>query len=160
MYGFLLVPRKLARVGTLPLLEDRLGGCLVEFPLLLTRLASTVESIFPTSMREWQVASPKMHLHGEASSLIQLPTAPCYTQIRQIAPIVSRMLIAQISFGNCATNGNSIITIRFSNCQFSQSRCNWHYSIQLSPNEKRITRFELELIFSSANERMIKISTI
>ena len=42
-------------------------------------------------------------------------------------------------------------------CQPSQSRCNWHYSIQLSSNEKQITRFKLELIFSSPNERMIKI---
>ena len=80
--------------------------------------------------------------------------------MRQIVPIVSRMLLFQISFDNCATNGNSIITNRFSNCKLSQSRCDWHYSIQLSPNEKRITRFELELIFSNANERMIKISTI
>ena len=101
-----------------------------------------------------------MHLHGEASSLVQLLTAPCYIQIRQIAPIVSRMLIAQISFGNCATNGDSINTVRFSNCQLLQSRCDWHYSIPLSPNEKRITRFELELILSKANERMITISTI
>ena len=42
-------------------------------------------------------------------------------------------------------------------CQLSQSRCNWHYSIHGSSNEKRITRFKLELIFSTANERMIKI---
>ena len=70
------------------------------------------------------------------------------------------MLIVQISFGSCATNGNSLITIRFSNCQLSESRCDWHYSIQLSPIEKRIIRFKLELIFISANERVIKISTI
>ena len=54
MHSFLLVPSKLARVGTLPLLEDRLAGCLVEFPLLLARLASTVESTFPTPKRDWQ----------------------------------------------------------------------------------------------------------
>ena len=67
------------------------------------------------------------------------------------------MLIVQISFGSCATNENSMTTIRYPNCQLSQSRCDWHYSIQLSPIEQRITRFKLELIFNSANERMIKI---
>ena len=101
-----------------------------------------------------------MHLHEEASSLIQLLTAPCYTQVRHIVPIESRMLIVQISFGRCATNGNPLITITFSNCQLGESRCDRHYSIQLSPIEKRIIRFKLELIFISANERVIKISTI
>ena len=54
VYDFPLVSCKLAQVGTLPLLEDRLGGIRVDFPLLLAKPASTVESIFPTSMKEWQ----------------------------------------------------------------------------------------------------------
>ena len=80
-----------------------------------------------------------------------------YIRLRQIVPIELRMLIVQISFGSCATNGNSITTIRFSNCQLGKSRCDWRYSIRLSPIEERITRFKLELIFSNANYRMIKL---
>ena len=89
--------------------------------------------------------------------MIYLVYCYCYTRLRQMVPVESRMLISQISFGSCATNGNSITTIRFSNCQLGQSRCDWHYSIRLGPIEKRITRFKLELNFISANQRMTKI---
>ena len=67
------------------------------------------------------------------------------------------MLIVQISIGSCDTNVNSMTTIRFYNCQLGQSRCDWRYSIRLSPIEKRITRFKIELIFSSAFYGIIKL---